>query len=219
MNKSEIRATARAITELEVGDASDATVDLYIKDGYDRIIALERRWPFFEVSATITTVSGQRDYNLTTVGLGSWREITSILNPSKNRRLEWISYDQGEQAFIADASDGTNEPRFWSLWGGSLQLWPRPDGVYQLSLRGYRQANSWHLTDATEIDCDERFHRSLVYYTVAQLYQLQEDPELSSFYRQTFEEAVRLVRDDLMRAPSHQPLILSGGDPTWWAAY
>jgi hypothetical protein len=217
MNKLEIRNAARTITELDVSDVSDATIDLYIKDGYDRIIAMERRWPFFEGSATFVTVAGQRDYPIDTVGGVLWREITSLLNTAPGgERLELISYDKGEQTFIADWDIQVGEPRFWSLWAGNVQLWPTPISAQTFLVRGYRRPNDWHLSDGTPVDCDERFHRSLIYYAIAQLYQLQEDAEMSSFYRATFEEAVRLVRADVMRVASHVPLILSGGDPNSW---
>lgn len=216
MNKTEIRNLARTITELEAADVADATIDMYIKDGYDRMISLERRWPHFEASTTLTSVADQRDYPLSGIGSGNFREITSLVNTTSGARLQLISYDQGEQVFIADGSDATGEPRWWSLWGNSIQLWPKPDSAYLLSVRGYRKPIDWHLSDSTEVDADDRLHRSLVYYAVAQLYQLQEDVEMASFYRTTFDEAVRLAHGDIMRTPSAAPLILSGGDPRWW---
>lgn len=216
MNRVDIRTKARTITELDVADVADSTIDLYAKDGYDRIIALERRWPFFESSTTLSTVAGQRDYPISAIGSGDLREVVSLLVGSTGTRLKLISYDQGEEAFLAGMADQSGEPRYWSVWGSSIQLWPKPDAVYQVTVRGYRKPNGWHESDALEIDCDERFHRALIYYTVAQLYQLQEDAEMARFYRQTFDEVVRLVQSDIMRVPSHSPLVLSGGDPTWW---
>ena len=215
MNKSEIRAAARTVTELDVSDVADATIDLYIKDGYDRIIALERRWPFFETNASLTCVAGQRDYPLSAIGPGSWSEIVSLVGSTPGVRLQLISYDQGEDSFIARNPDYLGQPRYYSVWGGGVQLWPKPDSGYTLQVRGYRKPNSWHLQDAVEVDCDERFHRSLIYFTVAQLYQLQEDVEMAASYRASFEEAVRLVQADIVKAPSHVPLVLSGGDPIW----
>lgn len=216
MNKTEIRSYARTITELEEADVSNTTIDLYIRDGYERMLSLERRWPFFEQTATMSSVANQRDYPLAAINAGNFREITSVVNTTSGARLQLISYDQGEQVFIADSSDAVGEPRWWSLWGGNLQLWPKPDAVYSLALRGYRKPTDWDLSDSTDMDADTRMHRALVYYVVAQLYQLQEDVEMASFYRATFDEAVRLARADIIRTPSAAPLILSGGDPRWW---
>lgn len=217
MNKTEIRTAARAVTELDIDDVADTTLDLYIKDGYDRMISVERRWPFFEQSSTFNTVAGQRDYPMSGIGSGNFREITSLVNSSYGSRLQLISYDQGEEVFIASGTDSVGEPRWYSLWGSSIQLWPKPDSVYTLLVRGYRKPTDWHLSDSAEVDADDRMHRALVYYTIAQLYQLQEDVEMASFYRSTFDEAVRLAHGDIMRMPSAAPLILNGGDPRWWA--
>lgn len=216
MNKSDIRSAARTITELDATDVADATIDLYIKDGFDRIAALERRWPSYEASTTLTTTAGTRDYPMSGLLSGTMREVTSLVNSSQSTRLSWISYDQGEEVFIAMNADGTGEPRYYSTWGGNIQLWPKPNAAYTLLVRGYRKPTDWHLSDAVEVDADERLHRSLIYYTVAQLYQLQEDAEMSQFYRNTFDEAVRLAHGDIMRVPANVPLVLSGGDPRWW---
>ena len=92
----------------------------------------------------------------------------------------------------------------------------KPDTVYTLQVRGYRKPTSWYSYDAVEVDADSRMHGALVYYVVSCLYQLQEDAQMSQFYRQSFDEAVRLAHADIVRVPSHAPLILSGGDPRWW---
>jgi hypothetical protein len=216
MNKTEIRNRARTITELEASDVSDTTLDMYIRDGFERMVAIERRWPSYETSTTLTTVANQRDYAVTGLGAGDVREITSLVNQSTGTRLRLISYDQGEEVFMAMGSDAASEPKWFSSWGGSIQLWPKPDAVYTLTVRGYRKPSAWYNFDVVEVDADDRLHLALVYYVVAQLYQLQEDAQMAQFYRQTFDEAVRLAHSDIVRTPSHAPLILSGGDPRWW---
>lgn len=211
MNKADIRLLARTISELETDDVDDSVLDMYIQDGFNRICTIERRWPSFEISTTLTTVASQRDYPMADIGDGNIREIISIVNSAAGgSRMELISYDRGEEIFLT-GSDYQSPPRMFSLWGNSIQLWPKPDTAYTLLVRGYRKPNTWYLSDSTEVDLDERLHQALVYYAVAQMYQLQEDIELSTFYRQSFDEAVRLAHADIVRVPSHQPLILVGG--------
>jgi len=213
MNKGDIRAAARTITELEVTDVSDATIDLYIKDGYNRMLGIERRWPSFEATTTLTTVAGTQAYSLASIGAGDLREVTSLVNATTGTRLSWISYDQAEAAFMSSLASGDAEPRYYSVWGGSIQLWPAPDSAYQLYVRGYRKPTNWSDFDAVEIDADDRLHYALVYFAVASLYSLQEDAQMSQFYRQQFDEAVRLAHADIVRVPSQVPLVLSGGNP------
>lgn len=210
MNRADIRTAARAITELEVSDVSDATLNQYVKDGFSRLIQLERRWPFYEASATLTTVADQRDYPLSAIGAGNLYEVISIVNDRVNGRLSQIDYDLGEDIYLT-GNDYASEPRFYSTWDGDLQIWPKPDAVYSLKVRGYRKPTVWYEDDVSEVDADDRLHQPLIWYVVAQMYQLQEDAEMASLYRASFDEAVRLARADIMRASSHAPLVLSGG--------
>lgn len=213
MNLLDIRTKIREIVDLDSSDLSDTLIQLYIKDGFDRIVALERRWPFFQVSTTLSTVANQREYTLSSIGAGNIREVTSIVDSSTiGNRLGWISYDDAEKIW-AGSADSASRPMYFTMWEGQLRLWPKPEQVYPLIIRGYRKPSNWHLSDATEADIDERFHNALVYYGVAQVYQLQEDTELASFYRKSFDEAVMLTHSDIMKPSSHRPLALSDGVP------
>ena len=79
---------ARAITDLDVSDVSDTILSAYIRDGYDRFMALERRWPWLEASYTLNTVANQSAYLLSAIG--DVREITAFLHDSSvGSRIEW----------------------------------------------------------------------------------------------------------------------------------
>lgn len=220
MNLAEIRSKIREIVDLDQQDISDTLLTMYIKDGFDRIIALERRWPFYQKTFTMTTVAGQRAYDIDTIGDGNLREITSIVDTSTvGNRLEYISYDDAEAVWVG-SYDQVQRPLYFTLWQDQVHLWPKPDTTYPLTIRGYRKPTDWSASDSTQVDADERLHQCLVYYGVAQVYQLQEDIELASFYRKSFDEAVRLTAQDIMRPPSQRPLAVSDGAPhnsrRWW---
>jgi hypothetical protein len=212
MNRLDIRAAARTITELEVSDVSDALIDSFARDGYERMIAMERRWPFFETSTTLSTVADQREYSVSTIGDGNWREVSSIFCMSPPRKLTYTSPEDAEEAHLG-VTERTGTPQWYSLWAGKVSIWPKPTEVYSLQLRGYRKPNDWHTTDAAEVDADLRLHRPLINFVVAELFKMQEDPEMSAFHRQAYEEGVRLGLKDVMRASSETPLVLSGGRP------
>lgn len=210
MNLSEIRAKVREVVDMDTTDLSDALLNMYVVDGFERIIALDRRWPFLEKSWTLTTVTGQASYPLSGIGAGDVREITSIVdNSSGGARLTLIDHADGEALWLG-ANDVVGVPRHFSIWQQELYLWPKPDSAEQLTLRGYRKPTAWYQSDATEVDADDRLHQALVYYAIAQVYQLQEELEVSGFYRQSFDESVRLAAADVLRVPSHRPLIFSG---------
>lgn len=211
MNLADIRSKVREIVDMDSTDLSDTLLNMYIQDGYDRMIALERRWPFLEKTYTLNTVADQRSYALSSIGSGDVREITSIVDTTAGGvRLTLVAHEDAEALWLG-SSDLSSRPLHFSVWQQELYLWPRPNGVYNLSLRGYRKPTSWYQNDTTQVDADERLHQSLVYYGVAQTYQLQEDTQLASFYRESFDEAVRLAAGDIMRVSSHRPLVLSGG--------
>lgn len=209
---ADLTAFVRDIVDLDEADLPSALIRSYMKDGYQRIIALERRWPFFETSTTLNTVSNQRDYAVSAIGGGNLREVTSVLdNSSAGNRLSYISVDEAESVWHG-SFDTPSRPLFYSEWGDFIKLYPKPDTVYPLTIRGYRKATyDWVSNTALEPDCDERLHLALAYYAVAQSYKRQEDTQMFQAYKASFEESASLARKDLMRTPGHRPMIMSRG--------
>lgn len=214
MNRVDIRNRARAITELTSDDVSDSIIDMYARDGYERIINMERRWPSFETSTTFTASANDDEYTLASIS--DLREITSIVDASTGYRLDLIGYEQGEDVW---ANAGTGRPQHWSLWAQSVKLWPTPDTTYTYRVRGYRKPTEWWNFDGVEVDADERLHAAIVYYVLSRLYQLQEDIEMSNFYAATFAESARSAHADIMRTPSQRPLVLNQGVPFGPSSY
>jgi len=211
---AELITLVRDITDLDEADLPSSLVRTYMRDGYDRIINLERRWPFFEVSTTINTVANQRDYPMSQVGDGNMREVTSIVDTSMaGNRLHLVSIDDAERVWNASL-DQPSRPLYFVEWGNNIKLYPKPDTVYPLSVRGYRKPTYTWVNDANlQVDCDERLHTAIAYYAIAQAYKRQEDNEMAVVYKQSFDEAVSLARRDLMRPSTHRPMIYAGGSP------
>ena len=99
---NELRAYVRDITDLEDEvDIPTTLIDLYVRDGFERILNLERRWPFLEVSATFDTVAAQREYPISSIGSGNFREITSVVDTSSaGNRFDLISHDEAERIWL-----------------------------------------------------------------------------------------------------------------------
>jgi hypothetical protein len=57
-----IRQFVRDITDLDTADLPDSLLNMYIRDGYYRILDLEKRWKFLEETFTFNTVVDQRAY-------------------------------------------------------------------------------------------------------------------------------------------------------------
>lgn len=213
---NEMISFVREITDLDPADLPSDLIVAYMKDGFQRIVNLERRWPFLEASATLNTVASQRDYSLSSIvtnsGTGNLREIVSILdNSASGNRLQLVSLDDAEATWHG-AFDTPSRPLFFAEWGDTIKLYPKPDTVYPLTIRGYRKASyDWTTLRDTQIDCDERLHDAIAYYAVSQAYKRQEDNEMSASYKQSFDEAVTLARKELMRAPTYRQVVMARG--------
>lgn len=236
----DIRSLVSQITDLEVGTdvQSDITItllDTFIREGFQRIVSLNTRWPWFQSTFTINTVAEQREYSSgftpvsstggTTLGttFASIRELISVVNETDmGNQLIYIDNFAAEKVWVG-TNDLSSIPAYFSLWAGSLQLWPKPDDVYSLTIRGYRQPSYAWLTDVgLDVDLNDEFHIMLINFAVARCYQFQEDPELAAVYMNHFDQGVSLARTNITAPNSNQQIILSGGfqlDPMSWSNY
>lgn len=205
-----LRSQVRSMADLDEVDLPDSIIDQFAREGFQRIYSLERRWPWLQSSYTFNTVINQREYDIEDIG--DIREIISVIDSSTSgARLTLIPYDNAEEIWLGN-TDVPSRPYFFSFWNKKLQLWAKPDAVYPMVVRAYRNPVYTWLTNTSEvIDLDEWFHALLPYFVLARVYQRQEDAQLSQMYMNSFEEGVGLARRDLMKASSAQPVIMSAG--------
>ena len=205
-----LRSQVRDMADLDETDLSNTIIDQFAREGFQRIYALERRWPILQETYTFNTVANQREYTISTIG--DIREIISVVDTStQGARLTLIDYNDAESIWLGNL-DVASRPYFYSFWDKKLQLWAKPDIVYPMTVRAFRNPVYTWLTDITEnIDLDEFFHAILPYFVLARVYQRQEDSDLANMYLKSFEEGVAIARRDLMKASSAQPVIMSGG--------
>ncbi len=205
-----LRSQVRDMSDLDSTDLSDSVIDQFAREGFQRIYALERRWPILQESYTFNTVANQREYTISTIG--DIREIISVVDTStQGARLSLIDYNDAESIWLGNL-DVASRPYFYSFWDKKLQLWAKPDIVYPMTVRAFRNPVYTWLTDITEeIDLDEFFHAILPYFVLARVYQRQEDSDLANMHMKSFEEGVAFARRDLMKASSAQPVVMSGG--------
>jgi len=205
-----LRSQVRDMADLDETDLSDAVIDQFAREGFQRIYALERRWPILQETYTFNTVANQREYTISTIG--DIREIISVVDTStQGARLTLIDYNDAESIWLGNL-DVASRPYFYAFWDKQIYLWAKPDIVYPMTVRAFRNPVYTWLTNITEnIDLDEFFHAILPYFVLARVYQRQEDSDLANMYLKSFEEGVAIARRDLMKASSAQPVIMSGG--------
>ena len=207
---TQLRTQVRNMVDLDETDLPDSIVDQFAREGFQRIYALERRWPILQETYTFNTVANQREYTISTIG--DIREIISVVDTSTHgARLNLIDYNEAEGIWLGNL-DVASRPYFYSFWDKKLQLWAKPDIVYPMTVRAFRNPVYTWLDDAEEdIDLDEWFHAILPYFIIARVYQRQEDSDLSAMHMRSFDEGVAFARRDLMKASSAQPVVMSGG--------
>ena len=207
---TQLRTQVRNMVDLDEVDLPDTIVDQFAREGFQRIYSLERRWPYLQETYSFNTVANQREYTIATIG--DIREIISVVDTSTSgARLTLIPYDNAEEIWLGN-TDVPSRPYFYSFWDKKLQLWAKPDAIYPITVRAYRNpVYTWLSNTSETIDLDEWFHALLPYFVIARVYQRQEDSDLSSMYMRSFEEGVGLARRDLMKASSAQPVIMSAG--------
>ena len=210
MSLADVRLMVRNISDLDTTDVPNSIIDDAVKEAFQRIVALERRYPRYQETYTFNTVANQRAYTIATIG--DIREIISLVDTSSSgSRLTMIPYDNAEEIWLGN-TDTASRPYFYALWDAALHLYAKPDAVYTITVRAYRNpVYTWLSNTSQAIDLDEWFHVLLAYYALGRVYQRQEDPELSAMYIRSFEEGVAMARRDLMKTPSARPLLLSGG--------
>jgi hypothetical protein len=207
---TQLRAQVRNMVDLDETDLPDSIVDQFAREGFQRIYALERRWPILQETYTFNTVANQREYTISTIG--DIREIISVVDTSTHgARLNLIDYNEAEGIWLGNL-DVASRPYFYSFWDKKLQLWAKPDIVYPMTVRAFRNPVYTWLSNVDEaIDLDEWFHAILPYFIIARVYQRQEDSDLSAMHMRSFDEGVAFARRDLMKASSAQPVVMSGG--------
>lgn len=213
---SDIRSRAREVAEVSSADVSDTLMDLFIRDGYNRIIDLERRWPFLEVSFTMDTVADQGAYTINDYTDHDIREVVSIVD-EEHVRLGFLSYDVAEEQFIVP-NDVSGRPLYVASWANQIHLFPTPKDVYTLTVRAYREPTDW-VTAGTVPDGVEAFDLALVDYAVARSYKMQEAFAPAQEFERSFNDTIAFARRDIMKADSYAPVQLSSGGRVRWGAF
>ncbi len=210
MTAADIRSAVRSITDLDSTDLSDSLLDLYIRDGYYRILDTEKRWSFLEYSFEFSTRTGVRAYELSTLTDEPMGQISSIIdNRGTGYRMDMIGFDMAEQTYTG-SYDTNGDPLFYALWSGSIHLYPKPNNVRTLVARGYREPLDWQ-TEGGDVDAIPSLHFPLVYYACSRVYQQLEDTAMAQMYKGAFDEGVALAVKNATTPNSHNLMRLNAG--------
>ena len=205
-----MRTWMRDSMEVEAEDWPDPLIDLGVREGYERVVSRSSRWPFYEArwDTPIHALSPYADRP------SDADEITEVR--LAGRRLEYWDVQDAEDRY----GDRIGVPKGWSQWGGQMIVWPTPTDEGTLSLRGWRTPTPFLSESGWVPDLPVEFHPLLMDWAMANEYQRQDDPEMSSTYRHKFEEQLTSLVGRHVRVPSPRPLVVGGVgnmQPRHWA--
>jgi hypothetical protein len=226
------------LSYLEIGQDpnDDISTDLvygFIKEGFQKIYNLSTRWPYYQATYSFSTIANQRGYStfarsLPSAQVSSITDLNQVIsvvnNTNAGNALIYLDQFKCESLWVG-TQDTTGIPAYFSIWANQVNLWPKPDQVYNISIRGFRRPSLTWLSDAnTAIDISPDMQLALTNYVLARIFQFQEDPEMAAVYNRNFEQEVAIIQGNLTAPNNNQPLIMSGGLQLtaydyWWADY
>ncbi len=176
-----------------------------------------------DAGSAVTETDG-RSYNAnftqvlpSSATLASFNDIAKINNcvnvTDMGNQLIYTDNYRAEQVWpINSDNDIEGIPAYWSLWGGAINLWPKPDSLYTIRIMGYRRyAINWLSDGNLAIDIDPEFHMPLMNYVLARIFQFQEDPDMAAIYMSNYEQGVAMIRGWKTSVNRNQQMVLSGG--------
>jgi len=210
---AEFRSWLREYGQVDTADVSDTMIDTWLKEGV-RVVAQARAdWPHFEAIGTITTADGTASYAFPTNTDGgssnsTFRSIVSVQAP--NWYLGWIGHREAQEQYLASSGSNEGVPLFWSTWGSKIYLWPVPDAIYTLNVRGYRKLYTWYASAASTPDLPDEFEDALQEWLLVKFYLQQNDSDMATNHRRNFEFLLEQIAHDQVRGPQF-PIVLNGG--------
>ena len=230
---AQMRTFVGELSDLDIGfdendDISTDLVDGFIKEGFQKIVALSQRYPYYQDTVGFVTIANQRGYQSS----GTWditalESIIAVINNGptsgnngQGNALVYIDQARAESIWVG-SQDQADIPAYFSIWDGYLNLWPKPNVAYSMTVRAFRKPlYNWFSDVNAAIDIDPRMQLPLINYVMARIFQFQEDPEMSREYMSSFEKAVAIIQGQLTAPSSNRQLIMSGGlqltPYDWW---
>lgn len=219
MNILEMRDYIRSVVDIDVSDISDDVLNRFLGEGYDLIVYSDKRWPFYEVQNTFSTVADQKDYSLAEVGVNVTNGLREINALRTDRHvITFVGRDEGDVVYPIETNT-TGEPWWWSFWAESVRLYPTPSSVLTVSVRGYGDPTAFGAGSADTVspsDLPTPFHVVVATYGLARAYEQQEDPTMANQYFAIFQQEFTNLKARYNDMPAPQPVLLNSRSASRW---
>ena len=153
-------------------------------------------WPFLEKEIRLT-------FNGTDAFPSNWPDDFSkeigIHSPDSSYTLKFERWEVLRRKF-STALTTVGTPTHYYFVKNRLSVYPIPGASDRLDM----EYICWHpeITEASleaDILVPARHHRALIVGTLLKLYAMEDDPELSALFKTTYDERLRVMREDLIR--------------------
>jgi len=212
VNLADLRNYVRTQTQTTTGELPDTTIDPYLREGFNRTVAYENQWPWFEKTWVLAQPA-----NTGTIPLPGDVNTSAVVGllDANGWRINFRSQSTAEESWAG--APGAHGGRYVeaSIWAREINLWPAGPASEELTyqLTGFRLPIDWMLGGpASEPDIDPRLHAPLAHYAIALAYAQQEDDTLEQQYMQRWQKDVEQVRSAIMEPSQDRPLIMG---PQW----
>ena len=236
---AQMRTFVGELSDLDIGfdandDISTDLVNGFVKEGFQKVVALSNRWPYYQTTYSLAVITGIRPYTSfqqtqpTVIGsnpkgITDISQIISVVNSDTSFQGNSLVYlDQARcESIWVGTQDQQGPPAYFSVWADQLNLWPKPDNDYSFTLRGFRNPSlTWMENEGDAIDISPELQLPLINYVMARIFQFQEDTEMANEYMRSFERAIAIIQGNLTAPSSNRQLIMSGGlqltPYDWW---
>lgn len=216
-----IRDFARSILQTDSTDLPDALIDVFANEALTRVLGMRDQWPHLYSEGTMNMVSGTGIYTLNSASFNptTFTVIQSIWDDAVfGESLMQIDYQEAAGRWIGPTASVTSNPDYFSVYGGKVYLWPKPNATRTLRVGGYRDPAV--MAAASDVpDIPTPFHAGLQYGVAALAYAQQEDAPLSQYWRQLANESLTVAMNNLFMNRRNRPILLFGRSERWLHSY
>ena len=203
------RDFCRLYIDADAEDMPDAVIDGWLEDACRVIRQREVAWPFFQATGTITTAVYQQAYDAPLSSEGAdFRDIIEITGPWDFLRR--LSHREAQTAYFLPngAMVQSSYPESYSLWAGKIYIWPKPDKVFTMQVRGYRDLLAWNTGAGAVPDLRDEFEPALRDWMIYESLLHAQDPESADIFKKKFDSRLQVLLEDQLRPSLFGPVTM-----------
>ena len=189
----------RTFLDSDEEDLPDTLLDVWRNEAVDRIQRTFESWQFYEHSWTFTCTD-QISFAAIAATDDAGAYPDAILSVEAERWLMKYMPHEREVARHAWSNGTAGNPTEWSLFDGSVYIWPVPASSATYVARGYRQPIV-ATNDDQMVDLPSEFDPLVCEWMLTRAYEWNDDEVMSQQKLARFERQLDLLRRRYLRAP------------------